>query len=114
MAWPVPDDGLTIHQRFYRKHKDRLNAERHVYRLKYVYGMEESQYWDLYNSQGGRCAICQQPGKGRRQFPLDVDHSHGSGEVRGLLCVGCNTRLHALENTQWREIADAYLARHRK
>lgn len=41
-------------------------------------------------AQGGRCAICRQE-PGRRA--LDVDHSHETGAVRGLLCELCNKGL---------------------
>jgi hypothetical protein len=36
--------------------------------------------------QAGRCAAC-----GERYHHLVVDHDHGTGLVRGLLCPGCNT-----------------------
>jgi hypothetical protein len=40
--------------------------------------------------QGGVCATCRQPSKTKR---LAIDHDHGTGLVRGLLCpgeYGCN------------------------
>ena len=42
--------------------------------------------------QGGGCAICGRPPKvgGRK---LNIDHHHGTGEVRGLLCAQCNRGL---------------------
>lgn len=78
--------------------------------MKKYYGLSETEYWALFNAQNGVCAICEKKGTGRRKFPLDVDHCHENGKVRGLLCVGCNTRLHALENVEWRSIAERYLA----
>jgi Autographiviridae endonuclease VII len=52
------------------------------------YGMKAEDYDKLFESQGGRCGICQQPGE-----ILCVDHDHKTGEVRGLLCNRCNMRL---------------------
>ena len=40
---------------------------------------------ELRDLQRGRCGMC-----GERCTDLIVDHDHGSGMVRGLLCVGCN------------------------
>lgn len=41
--------------------------------------------------QGGVCAICNLPPRGK--LPLNVDHDHKTGAVRGLLCWTCNHRL---------------------
>lgn len=43
---------------------------------------------DLYLKQNSCCAICKRPGK-----RLHVDHHHGKGHVRGLLCNACNRAL---------------------
>jgi hypothetical protein len=60
-----------------------------VRRMMAEYGISNERYNDLLNSQNGQCAICKcTPGTDER--PLCVDHSHITGEVRGLLCVGCN------------------------
>lgn len=54
------------------------------------FGLTPAQ-WELMNeSQQGLCAICQGTSTGR---PLDVDHDHSSGAVRGLLCRKCNLAL---------------------
>lgn len=58
----------------------------------------------LYELQDERCGICGYRGR------LVVDHDHGSGMVRGLLCSGCNTREgkhgvhspHACPTCMWR------------
>lgn len=42
---------------------------------------------DEYHALGDSCAIC---GSTKR---LCVDHDHNTGEVRGLLCNGCNVGL---------------------
>lgn len=56
---------------------------------KYTYGITSADYEIIYASQSGRCAICMHiplPGK-----PLQIDHNHSTGMVRGLLCKKCNT-----------------------
>jgi hypothetical protein len=60
------------------------------------YGITLGEYEALLESQGGVCAICGEPELAANQYgplPLAVDHCHGSGAVRGLLCSGCNTGL---------------------
>lgn len=54
------------------------------------YGISVSDWDEMFDRQGGRCAICQLPEEevGGR---LHVDHCHTTGSVRGLLCQGCNT-----------------------
>lgn len=41
-------------------------------------------WWTLYEDQGGRCAVCDQP-------PHFIDHDHDTRLVRGLLCHTCNS-----------------------
>ena len=50
----------------------------------------------MLEKQGGVCAICQRPERKVVRgtiASLAVDHSHSTGEVRGLLCSSCNTAL---------------------
>ncbi|MGL4178298.1 MAG: endonuclease VII domain-containing protein [Dermatophilaceae bacterium] len=59
----------------------------HSARVEVTYGLRPGQYQELLLFQQGRCYICQRrPGAKR----LAVDHDHATGEVRGLLCRGCN------------------------
>lgn len=48
-------------------------------------GITAAEYADLLERQGGVCAICRDPNRA-----LDIDHDHGDGLVRGLLCGPCN------------------------
>jgi len=81
--------------------------ERDLYRTLYVkYGVTPAHYDELLKQQGGLCAICKQPGKKR----LAVDHDHVSGQVRGLLCSGCNIGLgHFRDSTSQLRAAAEYL-----
>jgi len=56
------------------------------------YGIEMTvvRYQEMLRIQGGVCAICGASPNGK---PLDVDHDHSDGRVRGLLCVWCNRHL---------------------
>lgn len=63
------------------------------------YGITPEQYDRLYDMQSGKCRICDQPrlriGEGTQggATVLCVDHHHGTGAVRGLLCSMCNRAL---------------------
>ena len=54
------------------------------------YGIEPATYDQLLNEQEGKCKICSRFPSNRS---LHIDHDHKTGEVRGLLCHGCNTAL---------------------
>lgn len=60
--------------------------------LKSKYGIGVLTYKKMLERQGGKCAICL---KSQSTFKkrLAVDHSHRTGEVRGLLCEQCNKAL---------------------
>lgn len=59
----------------------------HAGRLEKTYGITAAEYQAILDMQDGRCAICGTISRSRR---LAVDHDHGEGSVRGLLCVSCN------------------------
>jgi hypothetical protein len=73
------------------------------HRLK-KFGLTVEQYETMLASQGYRCAICRSadPGVGgdkQHRGSWNVDHDHQTGEVRGLLCRGCNIALGAVKDT---------------
>ncbi len=76
--------------------------------LRYSHGLTVTQYDQLVEHQDGVCAICKK--KCTVQKRLSVDHDHGTGVVRGLLCIKCNSKVGVLENKEWRDAAEAYLA----
>jgi len=55
------------------------------------YGLTVEGYAQMYVAQHGRCAICRD--RDRSAAGLVVDHNHGTGRVRGLLCARCNSGL---------------------
>ena len=58
-----------------------------AWRMKFLYGLSEEQYDNMFESQGRVCKICKKSQTRR----LSVDHDHTTGKVRGLLCTNCNT-----------------------
>ncbi len=75
-----------------------------------LYGLSESQYEDMLTKQGSKCAICKGP-PGR--YRLAVDHNHQTGQIRELLCTGCNVKLHTFESSDFRGLAETYLRKHK-
>jgi hypothetical protein len=75
------------------------------------YGIGIKEYNLLFKRQGGICAICGgSPGKRN----LAVDHDHGDGKIRGLLCARCNRLLGcSLDKQSVLRAAIRYLAKKR-
>jgi hypothetical protein len=77
--------------------EQRLQALRD-YQLRRNFGITAADYERMLADQGGNCAMCMQPPKGKagrhsKQAALAVDHCHTTGRVRKLLCVTCNLGL---------------------
>lgn len=62
------------------------------WKLKGLYGITPDQFDERLNRQGGGCAICGGPSSSVGKS-LSVDHDHGDGSIRGILCNGCNLGL---------------------
>lgn len=59
------------------------------------YNITLSDYREMLVSQENKCKICLTP-FGNNQ--INVDHSHDTGKVRGLLCSSCNISLGHLKD----------------
>lgn len=65
------------------------------------YGITQEQFEEMFEAQGGVCAICGSaatPGIGPASQRLHVDHDHRTGKVRALLCNNCNRGLGYLQD----------------
>lgn len=71
------------------KHKH-VNRSRNYALLRSV-GINLAEKIEMIERQGGRCRICDIPFVSTRH--THVDHNHGTGIVRGILCNICNTKL---------------------
>lgn len=82
---PHPGPRCATHWRAAQKGTKTTQHERYVQR---VYGLPPGGYQELYEHQGGKCALCQRS-KGIKKR-LAVDHDHETGLAYGLLCGPCN------------------------
>ena len=64
-----------------------FSAQVNARRLERVYGITVAQFDEMYERQGGKCFICE------KEEATHVDHCHDSGDVRALLCHGCNSAI---------------------
>lgn len=62
------------------------------------FGINLSQYNQLFTEQEGCCAVCK---KHQINFSraLAVDHCHTTGKIRGLLCGNCNRAIGLLQDS---------------
>ncbi len=94
-------------------HKLSTEQKRHRNRIRHLrslYGLTPEKYQELFQLQGGVCAIC---GNGENHRTLPVDHNHVTGNARGLLCSLCNAALSLIErDVKWTEKAKAYLSKY--
>lgn len=90
---------MNKHKRYYKrnkeKHQKRYLDSKDNYRdagFRSKYGITLEQYNNLLREQDHCCAICL---KHESEFSkrLSVDHCHGTGNIRELLCTLCNTGL---------------------
>jgi len=70
-----------------KKNKQRRKRHSRSAKLKSKYGITINEYSELFEAQKGVCKIC---GHEHERRPLNVDHCHSTGRIRGLLCDKCN------------------------
>ncbi len=77
--------------------------------LRNSFGITVEEYERMFAEQGGLCACCREPerrtvrrepNKGKTML-LCVDHDHGTGQVRELLCGACNSAVGFLKERVW-------------
>ena len=79
---------------------------------------KDGTYERLLEAQGGVCPLCERnpeeialASKHKRVQRLDIDHHHGSMNIRGLLCRGDNLKLRRGITSEWCYRAGDYLKR---
>ncbi|KKN64882.1 hypothetical protein LCGC14_0487160 [marine sediment metagenome] len=87
-------DKINHRQRIYRN-LGHSQESRRRWKLRYKYGITLERHKQIYTDQGNCCAICKRPLPYNK---IHTDHDHRTGEIRGLLCRGCNIGLGGFED----------------
>lgn len=95
----------------FRKNNPDGKIQTKKHNIKSKYGITLEQWQQMYDEQGGYCAICRQPEVNRN---LGVDHQHSDGKVRSLLCCKCNLLVGIIETEFWglKDKVITYLEKH--
>jgi len=87
-------------------------------RLQLEFGISTEIYNSMLFEQNGKCALCKQSETrllNGQVKNLAVDHDHGTGKVRRLLCSNCNVGLgNFQEKIELLKAAIVYLKTHRE
>lgn len=99
----------------YRKENSKDSKElNRLYQKKHKYNLTPKEYQQLILESNNRCAICNSEFDTTKQNGMNVDHSHETGKVRGLLCHNCNALLgHAHDNIEILKKAIKYLEKYK-
>jgi hypothetical protein len=91
-----------------RARKFNRRTYNHTTHILNTYNLTADEYVAMYESQGGKCALCRRATGERRK--LAVDHCHRTGMIRSLLCSVCNKYLgHARDDIEYFARCIAYL-----
>lgn len=83
--------------------------------LRKIYGTTYHEVKELWEKQGGACALCEatlsiEATSAARPDTANLDHCHDTGDIRGLLCRSCNLLLgHAKDRIVVLQAAIRYL-----
>lgn len=81
-------------------------SARRISILKSKYGLTMEQYDQLLAAQDNACAVCKN--KFDKLWPC-IDHDHQTMQIRGILCVKCNTGIGNLGDGSLLEAALLYI-----
>jgi hypothetical protein len=106
--------GIFCSKECYIKHRKSNAADSKIlnklYQKKFRYNLSAEQYYQLIIDSNHRCAICNTEFDETKRNGINVDHSHETGKVRGLLCHNCNALLgHCHDNIDILKNAIEYL-----
>lgn len=107
-AWLKTEKGIAHMRRGRATWRERNPTYHRDKALLESYGLTHEEVLKKIEDQGGVCAIC-----GCSMEKPNVDHSHTTGRVRGILCPQCNMGIGNLKDSpELLEKAAAYLRSH--
>jgi len=89
----TPEAARKAAREWYSKAENRRRQEERRRRRKY--GLTPEGFAWMLAQQGGACALCDND-------PEVIDHDHGDGHVRALLCTRCNIAVGVIEQDRHR------------
>jgi hypothetical protein len=103
-AAPKPGPRCIEH---WRTRKKAVSKANHANRIEDVFGITGEEYWAIYESQNGRCFICEKATGARKRLAVDHDHNLCGDKhdpnvgcrncIRALLCGPCNKMIGYLD-----------------
>lgn len=87
-----PEKKKEIGKRYYKNHQENFKR----YDIKRRYGLSHEDWLKIWETQDGKCAICEK--KFANPSKTFVDHNHETGKIRGLLCPKCNLAIGLLND----------------
>jgi hypothetical protein len=97
-----------------QEYRKKNREHNYLTEIKKKYGLSRENFESMYERQDGKCAICESEFVwGGGKFAPHVDHCHGTGVVRGILCRSCNSAIgYFQESRKLIKKAEEYLLCH--
>jgi hypothetical protein len=103
MPYKSKEKKAVYNKQYRASNRERISNQKKEYRknnplkiknskIKTTYGITLEDYNRMFAEQNGKCCICGIHAS-ELKGPLQIDHIHANGKVRGLLCNKCNVRL---------------------
>ena len=111
----IAENRKQYYKEYIKTHKEQYKKTQRKSHLGRTFGITPEDYDQMVKDQNNLCAVCGKPEtmmRNGKPIALSVDHNHETGEIRGLLCFLCNSRLAYLEDMDFVLKARLYLARH--
>lgn len=85
---PHPGKRCATHHRAVKRTRSEGAWEK---RIRETYDLSAEEYYEVLESQGGRCPLCERATGATKR--LSIDHDHLDGRLRGVICARDNAIL---------------------